>query len=215
MNKNIKFVYVLVSSPQDIYLEQAFISMHSLRHYMPNVNITLLTDRLSAETFIGIRETETKYVDEMIVVDLDDKVFTPQQRSRQLKTSARNKIKGDFLFVDCDTIIVNPLDNIDDIKSPIAACRDTHSCFADNPYRKMCLDHGRLLGWPIDEEYEYFNSGVIYVKDCPETYDFYQRWNMNLNMGYDNGVYMDQPSFAKTNYEMGHGNISRYVLLKK
>ena len=199
-----KIVYVLVSSPLDIYLEQAYVSMHSLRHYMPDVNITLITDRLTAETFTEIREKETKYVNEMIVVDLDENSFTPQQRSRQLKTSIRNRVEGDFLYIDCDTIIVKPLDDIDNITAPLAACRDTHSSFANNPYRKMCINHGHLLGWPIDKEYEYFNGGVTYAKDCQEAKDFYQRWNHNLNMGYKYGVYMDQPSFAKTNYEMGH-----------
>ena len=202
--KKKKIIYVLVSTPNDIYLEQAYISMYSLRYYMPEVHITLLTDRLTADSFIGVRKEEIKYVDELVVVDLDGKIMTAQKRSRQLKTSVRNRIDGDFLFVDCDTIITRPLDDIDKVDSMIAACRDTHVDFAHNPYRDMALRHGKLVGWPIEGERDYFNSGVIFVKDTPETHEFYRRWNENLNLGYPKQVFMDQPSFAKTNYEMGH-----------
>ncbi len=199
-----KIVYVLVSSDKDIYLEQAYISMSSLKHHMPDAHITLLTDKLTETSFTGIRKKEVELADEIVVVDLDGKKLTAQQRSRQLKTSVRNHIKGDFLFVDCDTVITQPLDEIDNTDAIIAACRDTHSEFLNNPYRNLCLRHGHLLGWPIDSEKDYFNSGVIYVKDTPEAHEFYNRWNENLNKGYSSKVFMDQPSFAKTNYEMGH-----------
>lgn len=198
-----KIVYVLVSTCNDIYLEQAYVSMHSLRHYMPDAHIVLLTDQLTSETFVGHRKEEIRYVDELIVAELD-KRLNAQMRSRQLKTSVRNRVKGDYLFIDCDTIVTKPLDGIDSVKASIAACRDTHSEFINNPYREMCLRHGHLLNWPIDDEKDYFNTGVIFVKDSPEAYEFYNLWNENLNKGYENKVFMDQPSFAKTNYEMGH-----------
>ena len=199
-----KIVYVLTSSEEDIYLEQAYVSMCSLKHHMPDAHITLLTDKLTADSFKGIRKEEVRYVDEIVVVDLDGEKLTAQQRSRQLKTSVRNRIEGDFLFVDCDTVITRSLDGIDETGAMMAACRDTHSDFVNNPYRNLCLMHGHLLGWPIDNEEDYFNSGVIFVKDVPEAHEFYRRWNENLNKGYSSKVFMDQPAFAKTNYEMGH-----------
>lgn len=201
---NTKVVYVLVSSQQDIYLEQALVSMHSLRRHTPDAHIALITDQLTADSFTGIREKIIQYVDELIVGDLDYEKLNAQQRSRQLKSTVRNRIKGDYLYIDCDTIIAQPLDSIDNITASIAACRDTHSDFINNPYRDMCIRHGHLLEWSIDNESEYFNSGVIYVKDNAKTHEFYHRWNENLNKGYEKKVFMDQPSFAKTNYEMGH-----------
>ena len=53
-----KIVYVLVSSNNDIYLEQAYVSMYSVKYYMPDAHITLLTDKLTEATFIGIRKKE-------------------------------------------------------------------------------------------------------------------------------------------------------------
>lgn len=199
-----KLVYILTSTPKDIYLEQMYVSMYSAKHYMPDVHIVLLTDTTTEKTFDGVRAKEIRYADEIISVELDSKKYNGQQRSRQLKTSARNRIEGDFLFIDCDTVICKPLYEIDNFDFDIAACIDTHSEFKHNPYRNMCLRHGKLLGWPIENEEDYFNSGVIYVKDNDLTRKFYARWHENLMSGYKKKVWMDQPSFAKTNYELGH-----------
>jgi lipopolysaccharide biosynthesis glycosyltransferase len=199
-----KVVYVVVSSPADVYLEQAYVSMYSLKYYMPDAYIVLLTDYETSESFEGVRKEEIKYADEVKVVDYRGTKFNAQQRSRQLKTSIRQLIKGDFLYIDCDTIVTRCLDEIDSIDALIAACRDSHCEFIDNPYRDMNLKWGGQLGWPITQETQFFNGGVTYVKDVPEAYEFYHHWNENLTNGYKMNVFQDQPTFAKTNYEMNH-----------
>lgn len=200
-----KIVYVVVSSPEDVYLEQAFVSMYSLKFHMPDAHIILLTDKLTSETLTGIRKKEVKYADEIIVRDLDGRVYNAQQRSRLLKTSIRNLIEGDYLYIDCDTVISRPLNDIDCVSAEIAACYDSHCTFMDNPYREMNLQLGKRLEWPmIEQEIVFYNCGVLYVKDVPVTHEFYCHWNAYLIDGYKNSVYKDQPSFAKANYRMGH-----------
>ena len=198
-----KIVYVLVSTERDIYLEQAYISMLSLRHHVPNAHIVLLVDDQTNSSFVGTRKDKIQLVDELVKVDLPGNL-TAQQRSRMLKTSVRNLVDGDFLFVDCDTIITKSLEEIDSCAYDMAACQDSHSPFVKNPYRDLCLRHGKILDWPIEKELVYFNSGVIYVKDNQKTREFYQKWNEIWQDGAHKGVNMDQPSFAKTNYLMGH-----------
>ena len=198
-----KIVYVLVSSNNDIYLEQAYVSMYSVKYYMPDAHITLLTDKLTEATFIGVRKKEIQYVDELISTEISGN-YTASQRSRILKTSVRKYIKGDFLFIDTDTIVVRPLYEIDNMEADIAACWDTHSPFVSNPYRSMCIEHGKKLGWPIENETVYYNSGVIFVKDNEQTHKFYELWNKNWLEGCKKKIYMDQPAFAKTNYMLGH-----------
>lgn len=199
-----KIVYVLVSSEHDIYLEQAYVSMSSVRYYMPDAYIVLVTDVATAETFEGTRESKVSIANEIIKVDLDAKKYNAQKRSRLLKTSVRNYVQGDYIFIDTDTIIVKPLDDIDNISTDIAACWDTHSLAKSSPFYYMTLRDGRKLNWDIEHEEEYFNSGVIYVKDSETSRKFYELWHKNLQEGYKYGVTMDQPSFAKTNSEMGH-----------
>ena len=70
-------LYVLVSSDDDLYLEQAFISMYSAKYLTNN------------------REKEVLYADDIISVDLDTQKYNARQRSRIHKTSARQYVKGD------------------------------------------------------------------------------------------------------------------------
>ncbi|WP_455668105.1 putative nucleotide-diphospho-sugar transferase [Phocaeicola sp.] len=199
-----KIVYILVSRDTDIYLEQAYISMFSVKYHMADAYITLVIDKQTEQSFkLERRNRLLQYINELITVDVPS-TYTAMQRSRILKTSARKYVKGDFLFVDTDTIVLGDLSEVDDWQVDIAACQDSHASFAENPYRDMCMRDGKLLGWPINKEKIYFNSGVLYVKDNVRTHEFYQKWNENWLLGTKVNVFMDQPSFAKTNYEFEH-----------
>ncbi|MDE6435178.1 MAG: hypothetical protein K2L07_13220 [Lachnospiraceae bacterium] len=199
-----KVVYTLVSDANDIYLEQAFVSMTSLRYHNKDAHIILVVDESTKESLsIESRKKESLLANEIIVVKTHDSL-TNQQKSRYIKTSVRQYLDGDFLFIDTDTIILRSLDPIDNIDVEIGACIDSHTCIARNPYRKMIFDHVAKQGWTIDCEADYFNSGVIYVKDSELARNFYKKWHENWRNGVDLGVNMDQPSFARTNKEMGY-----------
>lgn len=198
-----KIAYVLVSSNDDVYLEQAYISMMSLRHHTPDAVVELLIDKETEKSLTGRRAEIIKLANKVTAIDVAGE-YNAQQRSRILKTSLRNYIEGDYLFIDCDTIVTKPLDDIDNCRFDIAACQDSHSLFKDNPYRDMCVAHGKILDWPIEKENVYFNSGIIYVKDNELTRNFYSKWNEFWREGSLKHVNMDQPSFAKTNYALGH-----------
>lgn len=197
------FVYVIVSSHNDYYLEQLYVSMYSLKHHVPSARIRLITDKLTSSSFSGIRAKEAGLADEIIVADTDDRQ-SPAYRSRLLKTSVRNIIDGDYLFIDTDTVIVKPFgDELQNMTADISACDDTHSLFKNNPYRKMCIDDCRRIGCRIEAEEHYFNSGVIWVRDSDVARRFYEQWHKNWIDGAAKGVTMDQPAFAKTNCELG------------
>lgn len=200
----IKMVYALVSSASDFYLEQAYVSMFSLKHHMPDAYIVLVTDDITSSTFEGVRKKELQYADEIISIHLDAS-FSQRQRSRLIKTSVRRYVSGDYLYIDCDTIICRPFQSLGSFPCDIAACVDSHCLdYHDNPYRWFGLIDGHALEWSIDDESTYFNSGVLFVKDSSVSHEFYDRWQQNLLDGFSKGVLMDQPAFAKTNYQMGH-----------
>lgn len=204
MNNPLQIVYVLVSTEKDIYLEQAYVSMCSARKYNPDAVITVLTDELSAATFTGVRKKELRYADNIIVVKTPTDL-NGQRRSRILKTSARKHVKGDFLFIDCDTIVAKPLDDILNVDAEIAACYDTHCVdFKENPYYPNIRKNAFKIGTPIDEEEHYFNSGVILVRDTPLAHKFYELWNQTLIESVKKKVFQDQPSFKFADYKLGH-----------
>ena len=130
---NVHLVYIVVSNSSDCYLEQAYVSMSSARYHTPDVHITLVMDTYTADNLNGFRKTEAQYADEIIVVDLN-KDIPAKKRSRLLKTSLRNIVDGDFLYIDCDTVIVDDLSSIDFIDFSFGAVKDLN--LDDNP----CLD---------------------------------------------------------------------------
>lgn len=196
-----QLLYVLVSSQADVYLEQAFVSVSSARLRNPGVRIVLLTDRTTADSLAErgvIGESFREMFDEIVVQDLDPSL-SAMQRSRLLKTGMRNYVEGDFLYIDADTIVAWPLEGIDRVKAPLAACRDLHSPFALHPHREAIIHMCRRIGYDISAAPEYFNSGVMLVRDTPLTRQFFTDWQANYAASFAAGIRPDQLSLAKTN----------------
>lgn len=199
-----KIIYVVVANKDSIYLEQAYVSVWSLKYYNPDVHVTFVMDDRTKTYWDACGYDELKtLVDDIIVKKFDDNA-TNHYRSRWLKTSLRMLVKGDYLFLDTDTIVQRDISDIDLIDHNICACWDTHSLFKTNPYSKLGINDVKKLGIDISNEDYYYNSGVIYVKDTTEAYEFYTLWNSNYNKGVSKGVVMDQPSFAISNITLNY-----------
>lgn len=195
-----KLLYILVSTTGDVYLEQAFVSVSSARRHNPGAEIVLLTDQATAEGLDSrgpIGKAFQALFSSVVVAPLDGKL-PAMLRSRLLKTGMRSYVEGDFLFIDADTIVARPLDEIDAVEAPLAACRDLHSPFAMHPHRQATINLCRRLHFDVSGAVEYFNSGVLLVKDTPATRAFFEEWRDNYEQGYAAGVRPDQPSLAKT-----------------
>lgn len=191
-------LYILVGTPESVYLEQAWVSTYSARRHNPDARILLLAD---SDT--SIPAEMAALFDGTIRVDFAPDV-PPMKRSRLLKTGMREYVAGDFLFIDADTIVARPLDGIDSVEADFAACRDLHSPFQEHPHYGATVNMCRKLGFDASGEKEYFNSGVMLVRDTPENHAFFKAWQRNYLSGYDAGIRPDQPSLAKTAAQTGH-----------
>lgn len=199
-----KIIYVIVSDETDTYLEQALISVYSARLHNHDAHIGIVIDNRTAETIINKREEINKYIDDTIVINIPGE-HSKAYRSRFIKTNLRNLVKGDFLFIDTDTIICNPLNDIDDIRWDICAVRELnkHNKFSDEePWmyqlaKKVGIEK-ELWGEP------YFNSGVMYVKDTENTHKLYNVWH-DFWMKYSlKGLNTDQTPLCMANKMVGH-----------
>ena len=198
-----KIVYVLTSAPEKKYIEQALLSVYTARNYNPTANIILIVDDQTKALLTGKRAEVLKYITDIIVVNLDSEM-SMMDKSRWLKTNVRNLLKGDFLFIDCDTLITQSLIGIDNCKHSIAAVPESHlpiKRFNNYLYDKV-NNLSAKIGWNIDEEKYYFSSGVIYVKDISENYELFDKWHRYWIEGREKGISIDQPSFAKANIAM-------------
>lgn len=189
-----KIVYSVVSDSSDIFLEQLLVSLYSLRLHNPQAHVTVVMDENTKGTLIDDRAECLKYIDETIVVDVPVD-YSKKMRSRYIKTQLRKFVTGDILFIDSDTVITCPLDDIDDIikqDSDIFMVLDEHRTYSkhNSPY----LDKLKKIGWDhLYKSYQpYYNSGVILMKDNVTTRKFSELWYNNWLFEGTKGFVFDQ-----------------------
>lgn len=199
-----KLVYVLTCAPEATYIEQALISIWSARYHNPDAYIVLLVDDITSELLVGKRAEVLEYITEKVVVPFEDSNATMMYRSRFLKTSVRQFVKGEFLFVDCDTIITQSLIEIDNIDFEMAAALDSNQLVSGYQIqdKETILNKASICGWSFDNLCEYRNSGVVYVKDTVNTRKFYIQWHENYFYTQQFGINIDQISLEKTSRDI-------------
>lgn len=201
-----KLVYVLTCAPEKHYIEQALMSVFSARHWNPDAHIVLIVDDLTDKLLVGKRAELLDYVSEKRVVPFEDDSLSPMYRSRWIKTQVRSMIAGDYLFVDSDTICQRSLNGVDTIACEVGAVLESHlkvSDYCEGLY-KSTKRATAALGVDLDEEQQYFSSGVLLVRDTMKAYELYERWHRYWKEGITVGLKIDQPALAKANREMGH-----------
>lgn len=200
-----KIVYVLTSSENDILLEQLSLSLYSLKYCNPNSEVYLVVDQDTYSSIKNDRNNIREFLTEIIPVKTPDE-YNNMLRSRWLKTSLREYIKGDYLFVDSDTIIADDLEECDNWTCDIAAVIDRHIPVnkAHQYYDYIC-NRAKDTGWIFEtSDSNYFNSGVMFVKDNESTHAFYKKWHEYWLEGIKRQVFQDQPTLGKVNKEQGY-----------
>jgi len=197
---SVKYLFILTSSPKDFYCEQTLVAIASLRVHNPGAFVTVLTDDKTVATLTsGSRAALKDSVDELKAVTIDER-FTPMQRSRFLKTSMRNIVEGDFLFLDSDIAVVGDLSIPDEWRGGIYAVLDFHTNLSKAINRKKVLNNAKKLGFSPILNDQLFNSGAIFVADTPEMHSFFDKWH-ELWLGcVSKGFSFDMASFAQTDY---------------
>lgn len=195
-----KIVYVLVSDSSDYYFEQMIMSLESLNKHQSHATVEIVVDTATSISITNRSTLLKRYAISVHTVSTPE-IYTKKQRSRYLKTLLRQIIKGNFLFVDCDTVICGDLSKIDNLKCDLAAVADTNGALplTDTDCIELCKSAGfnNLQGRP------YFNSGVMYVRDSPLAHRFYEKWHTHWLQSLDKGILFDQPALCQTNFEMG------------
>ena len=200
-----KFVYVLVSSDNDIYLEQAWVSIFSLRHFNKDAEVVIICDdRTSSRITERCPEEFREMVGEIVSVPFADTVSNTE-RSRWLKTNIRKLIDGDFLFLDTDTIITDSLDEVDEFDFNVGMVYSWHCKMMDRPDSAILLKKVKdLFNVELKADTDFFNSGVIYCKDTEKSHLLFNKWHDYWLMTKDKpkGV-RDQTSLVVTVNEIG------------
>lgn len=203
---NFKFVYALVSGESDYYAEQAMVSMHTLRQHNPECFIVLATDD---ETLRVIERHGLKimdYVSECVTINSPNG-FTPLQRSRYVKTLIRRCIEGDFLYLDCDTVILGSLKELEHFSGDVAGTLFRHVRHWEKgklPDRLIEFYDITKIKENLDFEF-YCNGGVIYCKDNEKGHRLFDAWhNCWLESSTKYGYDFDQMNLWRANVLSGN-----------
>lgn len=198
----LQIVYVLVSSEEDYYLEELWTSLFSLRLFHPTVSVKVLADAPTAKRILQ-KKTLAEMITEIVTVSVPEQ-YSPKQRSRQIKTTIREIIQGDYLFIDTDTVITKTLDGITNFEGDILAVPDGHLPLSKCLFPPLTSVKNIFNEDCSDSKY-WFNSGVMLVRDTELTHQFYKRWNENwTNSCFEKGNSQDQPALLKTDKEFGY-----------
>lgn len=200
-----QIVYALTASANDLFLQEMWASVYSLRLYEPTRDVKVLCDNKTAN-YINLFPELKALVTEIIVVDVPEG-YAQDLRSREIKTSVRQHISGNFLYVDTDTVFGGSLEYLDSVNCDVAAVPEfnvpsTKSYFRDTYLGKV----RRFFGIDVSDAPRLHNGGVIYAADTPVAHEFYQRWHDNW---YDSAIkrqcgLADQPPLMKSDKDMGY-----------
>lgn len=200
-----KIVYVLACSDKDFYLERTLISAYSARMHNPNAVILVVTDSSSFQTLKGKRAEIKKYVTDFVVVNVPSE-YGDMAKSRYLKTSLRQYVTGDFLYIDCDTVICEALDEIDAFEGELGGVL---SCNRPLPLGNSTYTgdvhinyHAKKVGWDIPVGYPNYNGGVIFSRDTDISRRFFNCWFSLWKECAKHGVFVDMLSLYRANIEM-------------
>ncbi|MCL1927436.1 MAG: glycosyltransferase [Treponema sp.] len=198
-----KYVYVLASCEHDDYYEQFLLSLASFRLYNPNAAVIALIDEKTKQNLNGKRSRYEEFISETKIINVPLE-YSQKEASRWIKTSVQHYISGDFLYIDCDTIIAEKLDY--DFPSDIAigAVLDTHVTLEYHHLKNHFNKEDKKLGFSSSfKSNNRFNGGLLYCRNDSPARDFYEKWHSLWIESRKNGCSQDMPSLNQANYELG------------
>lgn len=193
-----KYLYVLVSNSADYYSEQCYMSVYSLKLNTPNAFVSLLVDKNTNEYLQQNFPQLLEAVNEVKAVSLNS--VSNKEKSRILKTSMRQHIDGDFLFIDCDTVICEDLSEIEKCEYDMGCVLDTHVPIDKHFRKRIIIENYKKCGFneALCSNY-HFNSGVIFCRDNENTRHFFDNWHSLWKKNFEKQIIIDQPSFNQAN----------------
>lgn len=184
-------VYVLVDNNDLNYYNMLMKSVLSVRLHMTNISINVLVDK---ETESILKDTDTELYDYTTVIAVETpKGYNQKDRSRYIKTCAREIITGDFLFMDTDTVICRSFP-LEISKKSFSIALDQNATFdlIQSPYNCWVNELAGLQD--ITDIKYYFNSGIIWVKDDEFAHRIYRHWHELWEQIHAPNKHQDQPS---------------------
>ena len=192
---NTRIVYVLVTE-EPKYMYFLHLSIFSLLNFH-SCRITVLTDQSTV-----IDEYISSHA-KILRIDIPD-MYDTRKKSRFLKTQVGTIIEGRFLFIDCDTLVIGSLKDVDDFDDEIACGVEYNNPYIED--QNYIVANTEAVGYiPHVNRMAYHNSGVLFSNGSEKAKAFFQQWHENWKDYCSRfNKEIDQPAMHKTNISIGN-----------
>lgn len=192
MSASFQITYALTSDGRDEFADMALVSLLSARLSNPSASLRVLADETSAAALQTARHSVIEVCDDLTVVVTPD--GSPVFKNRWLKTQAAEFVDGDFLLLDCDTIVAGDLSSAWPLIRDVGLVANHNAPDLDRQIWREDLDFLHRMGWPTDIPF-YANSGAIFFRSNPAVRNFSRRWHTLWQQGAaESGRLRDQPA---------------------
>lgn len=181
-SQNGHFVYVLVAPEGGHFAEMAAVSATTLRRVMPQAKITIISDDATAELSTPAIAILRDLGADWRAISAGS--MSPSMTSRLLKLRSRELIDGDFVFVDCDTLVARELSGLVNHRGDFAAVEDRPAM--PNDIRSFAKSAGLTV------PRRYFNSGVMAMRDTAAVRAAMSKALESWRENSESGLYFDQ-----------------------
>jgi lipopolysaccharide biosynthesis glycosyltransferase len=171
---------------------------------MPTAYVVLLTDNKTEKTLTGKRNAFRKSIDEIVCVEFPEENDL-HYRSRILKTTLPQHVSGDFLYIDCDTIVCDDLSDIANLNIHLGAVLNAHSLLSQTgstAYGWFDFIDRRLDFSSAEKTDKCYNGGVFFCKNNDICRRFFEKWHEFYLFSLSKRVILDQPALNQVNYLM-------------
>lgn len=201
-------VYIIISSKNDFYSEQALISIYSLRQHNPLCNIHVITDSDSIKVKKATFERIKGLTNNISTPNLPEGL-SAVQKSRFLKTTLPGILDDDFLYIDNDTIITADISDLETIDCSIGMVYNRHKKdWSDLTPHPMLAEYHNKTGIKPNIDFsitDFYNGGIILCKNNSLAKSFFNEWhNLWKTSAFQYDYCKDQPDLWRTNFSMNN-----------
>ena len=175
------------------YVSGASLSILSLRRHHPDAVIVCLSDEQIHRELVAVRHPLLRLADRIEMCP--DAFGGPVHRSRYLKTTLRQRLQGPFLYLDSDTLVVGPLDDITECSTDASFTIDRFFPAEPGAFPAWLTPHYRHLGWRPTNPY--YAGGIFRVAATEAAQRLFEAWHENWQRTVDVGIVSDQPSLNR------------------
>ena len=176
-----KVAYVITSAGRDVYTAMTRVSAASLRMTNPGARVAVVCDGETDRAVQAAKDPLLGEVDEWRAFETPpgEAAF----RNRFIKTSLRERISGEYLFLDSDTIVRDDLAPIFQMPGDLAAAPNhSRENFSGQIWEGDVAALAEMR-WSISQIL-YVNGGVMRVSESEIAHRFYRLWHEKWQASY-------------------------------